>query len=713
MKTTWLFLLALVLFHCYSSLAVAQSERVPISVTIDSYKSIQKLPSPGWMIKEGKTPLSIHDILKGDIKDGQVVTLNPDEIVIQRFGKYWFAIEFISKVDLHNWLLHVESPFTRFGYSSNFSEMRSYHIQDGQLVNTGITGAFVPASQRDFASRHTQSLLNLNLSSGSSVTLWVQITKNRKFTSTFPHLILYDPLVALPDFTIGAGLFWIGTILMAWILALIILLYLKDRTSTWFFVFVTALIIDTLSNAATDPLTSLLYPEYPELGLHVGFGTSVLMMTSLLQFARVLIDLRSKNRKLDKIVYVSVWFFMVSSFVLFYLYYYNDNIKFLTIFRRIFGITFLASGTAYFFFKDPLARIIGVALLLFVIPNLIPLPFGETFLSISALLLTATIGVAYRIKILFQERLRAEAEKKDLLVHQNLLLEKQVDERTAALNQSLHQLRATQSQLIMQEKMASLGELTAGIAHEIQNPLNFVNNFSEVSQELLHDMKEELTNGSKEEAIAIANDVSQNLEKIHHHGQRADAIVKGMLQHSRSSNGQKELTDLNALADEYLRLAYHGLRAKDKSFNCTLDTRFDAQLELVKVVPQDVGQVLLNLYNNALFAVQQKQKQMLELAGERWEEEPVYVPTVSVSTYQQHGQVELRVRDNGTGIPEAIKAKIFQPFFTTKPTGQGTGLGLSLSYDIITKGHGGELVLETEPGCFTELIIRIPLEIHT
>jgi len=246
------------------------------------------------------------------------------------------------------------------------------------------------------------------------------------------------------------------------------------------------------------------------------------------------------------------------------------------------------------------------------------------------------------------------------------------------------QLQATQAQLIQSEKMASLGELTAGIAHEIQNPLNFVNNFSEVSKELLGEMKDELAIGNWQLANEIASDVEQNLEKIHHHGKRADAIVKGMLQHSRSGSGKKEPTDINTLCDEYLRLAYHGLKAKDNSFNASFKTEFEPNIGNINIVPQDIGRVLLNLINNGFYAVAEKSKS----AGHN------YQPTVTVSTKQKNNAIEISVADNGNGIPEAIKEKIFQPFFTTKPTGQGTGLGLSLSYDIV-KAHGGELSVRT------------------
>jgi len=276
----------------------------------------------------------------------------------------------------------------------------------------------------------------------------------------------------------------------------------------------------------------------------------------------------------------------------------------------------------------------------------------------------------------------------------NLLLAKQKEK----VEKTLTELRSAQSQLIQSEKMASLGELTAGIAHEIQNPLNFVNNFSDVSNELLEEIKEEIQKGNVKEAEAIVMDVKQNLEKILHHGKRADAIVKGMLQHSRSSSGLKEPTDINALADEYLRLSYHGLRAKDKSFNATLKTDFDETIGTINIVPQDIGRVILNLLNNAFYAVQEKTKQS----------SAEFQPIVSVGTKKNGSKVLISISDNGNGIPDKALEKIFQPFFTTKPTGQGTGLGLSLSYDIV-KSHGGELTVETKEGSGSEFEIRLPI----
>ena len=266
------------------------------------------------------------------------------------------------------------------------------------------------------------------------------------------------------------------------------------------------------------------------------------------------------------------------------------------------------------------------------------------------------------------------------------------------LEQTLSNLKSAQSQLIQSEKMASLGELTAGIAHEIQNPLNFVNNFSEVNSELIAEMKQEIDKGNLQEVKSIADSIDENEQKIIVHGKRADAIVKNMLQHSRSTSGVKEPTDINALCDEYLRLSYHGLRAKDKSFNATMKTDFDESIGNINVIPQDIGRVILNLINNAFYVVDEKKKQ-----GQNG-----YEPTVSLSTKKEKDKVEIKVKDNGKGISKKVFDKIFQPFFTTKPTGQGTGLGLSLSYDIV-KAHGGELKVETREGEGTEFIIQLPL----
>ena len=330
-------------------------------------------------------------------------------------------------------------------------------------------------------------------------------------------------------------------------------------------------------------------------------------------------------------------------------------------------------------------------------------------------------------------QLQAEQEKKDAVAKRKRNLQlviviftlvvaaflfwnnRQKQKAKEKIEMAYTQLQSAQAQLIQSEKMASLGQVTAGIAHEIQNPLNFVNNFSEVNGELISELKGELAsdsyrNGNSQNVMDIIDDINQNLTKINHHGKRADAIVKGMLEHSRQGTGQKQLTDINALADEYLKLAYHGLRAKDKDpiaigFNSTMKTDFDKSIGKVKIVAQDMGRVLLNLYNNAFYAVKEKMAESRKLPGASFE------PVVMVTTKKEGNKIIITVTDNGNGIPQSIVDKIFQPFFTTKPTGQGTGLGLSLSYDIV-KAHGGEILVKTKVGEGSMFIIQIPCSIN-
>ncbi len=335
------------------------------------------------------------------------------------------------------------------------------------------------------------------------------------------------------------------------------------------------------------------------------------------------------------------------------------------------------------------AIIAVLIIIIFTYLNFVNYPFPESSLfkngTFTLSCYSGLVLIIFFISIVF-ENVRARAFNAELL-------------QKKRLQQTIVELKSTQAQLIQSEKMASLGELTAGIAHEIQNPLNFVNNFSDVSNELIDEMKEELNKGDIEEAKAIADEVKQNLEKIVHHGKRADAIVKGMLQHSRKNTGIKEPTDINALADEYLRLSYHGLRAKDKTFNADFKTDFDESIGKIDIVPQDIGRVLLNLFTNAFYAVSERQKL----------EEANYNPLVSIQTKKLDDKIEIIVKDNGIGISQNIIDKVFQPFFTTKPAGQGTGLGLSLAYDIITKEHNGSINVASKEKEETIFLIELPI----
>lgn len=315
--------------------------------------------------------------------------------------------------------------------------------------------------------------------------------------------------------------------------------------------------------------------------------------------------------------------------------------------------------------------------------------------------LFAGLAVLLLIAIILLRNIQNKKKANELL-H---LQKKEIDDQKQKIEKAFNDLTSTQTQLVQSEKMASLGELTAGIAHEIQNPLNFINNFSDVNADLIKEMEEELEAGNKDLALGLAKDIRENEQKINHHGKRAEAIVKGMLQHSRSSSGQKELININRLADEYIRLSFHGHRAKDKSFSAAFNADFDSEIDKIKVMPQEIGRVLLNLYNNAFYAVNEKRKEIAEKYPDSTAH--IYEPLVSVSTKKETKGISIVVADNGNGIPQKVIDKIFQPFFTTKPTGQGTGLGLSLSYDIV-KAHGGSIKVETTEGEGTKFIIRLP-----
>jgi two-component system, NtrC family, sensor kinase len=343
----------------------------------------------------------------------------------------------------------------------------------------------------------------------------------------------------------------------------------------------------------------------------------------------------------------------------------------------------------------------------------------RVIIGISAMvLLFSSFLIAFisnqRKKLQYHKNMQAIQEaQQQALVQQNILLEQRVSERTAEITQqketlqnTLSELKASQLQLIQKEKMASLGELTAGIAHEIQNPLNFVNNFAEINTELLTEIKDRLAEETLPEALTtyinpIMDDLTENLNKIFQHGKRADSIVKNMLQHSQTHTGTMELTDLNVLAEEYLTLSFYGFRSKNKLFNCTLQTSFDKSIEKIPVIPEDIGRILVNLFNNAFYSMNEKKNSVH--AAEKGE---VFDPILLIKTYKKGNNTVITIRDNGMGIPKKFVDKIFQPFFTTKPTGGSTGLGLSLSYDII-KAHQGEIKVESIEGEFAEFSIEL------
>lgn len=395
-------------------------------------------------------------------------------------------------------------------------------------------------------------------------------------------------------------------------------------------------------------------------------------------------------KKYVPVIPAALWICTLT-YVLYILYENKENIL---------SASLIKAGLPYYFYS----------VVLFLAKYLLPFVFKEyddyfDLIGFAVVIWLMAFGISAKNQL---KDLKKEKEEKEKVISENTTLEELVRERTREillqnnrLEETVEELKQTQNQLIQQEKLASLGELTAGIAHEIQNPLNFVNNFSEVSIELIDELKEELSKlNLPEDSAEIIEDLTQNLQKISHHGKRASGIVKNMLEHSRASTGEKQSVDLNALAEEYLKLSYHGLRAKDKSFNSDFKMHFDEHLPQIEAIPQDLGRVLLNLFNNAFYAVQKKAQSENKPAD--------YKPVVTVSTQKLKDEIIITVTDNGLGIPDEIKSKIFQPFFTTKPTGQGTGLGLSLSYDIITKGHAGELEVESIEGEGSKFTITLP-----
>jgi signal transduction histidine kinase len=455
------------------------------------------------------------------------------------------------------------------------------------------------------------------------------------------------------------------------------------------------------------PFVDWFIPEHPHLAVQAFFLLAAGGWIAFVIFGKYFIDLPQISRRLDKILkwVVVIWIVFTLTDAVISAIRHRTGIS--EVYQILIGL-FIIFLIRIAFFRSTLVRIyVAGALWLAVFtllgmldvstPFLNPFPIGQ----LGQLLIYAG-GLAYKLRL--NEKAKSEAKIITLrnvelaaLYEESKRQKEEIEIQKKNAEEAVVELKSAQAQLIQSEKMASLGELTAGIAHEIQNPLNFVNNFSEVNKELLAEMKEEIAKGNYDEVKAIANDVMDNQEKINHHGRQADGIVRGMLQHSRSSSAVKEPTNINKLADEYLRLAFHGLRAKDKSFNAVLKTDYDETIGNVNIIPQDIGRVILNLITNAFYEVGEKKKQQTD----------DYEPAVSVSTKRIADRIEISVKDNGNGIPPKVLDKIFQPFFTTKPTEQGTGLGLSLSYDII-KAHGGELKVQTKEGEGAEFIIQLP-----
>jgi signal transduction histidine kinase len=694
---------------CFNLILSGQNTTIPeaLNYHLDDDLTIQELPKISWIIEEGSERLTAEELQEGNLKDAKVYFADKDGKFELEFSKsLWYKIILRSDYDYNNEKLSINFPTTG-GFIKTFNYVNAYFFVGGKLVNQGKSGLKVGVSQRDVKNIFDNSLIKFDIPKDKTLEIWVNIKGGDRFHSLISHSVI-SHRYELGNL-IDNNYFLIGCLTSMFILGLFLFYWFGEKVYLWFLIFIGINFISQLAWTYPNEIIEILFPEKPILINKLIGLFDITKFIVVVLFARIFIKTDKRYPKLDKLMLVCVYLWVLVALV--FIQTYLDNslttlIFTISFYIGLFGVLF---AFGYFIFsKSKLARFysigaitpfLGIAVATWTPNNLIKVKeFAELFIGLGPVLALG-LAMIYRFKVVVEEKMTAEAESKRILEQQNVTLEAQVKQRTLELSQSLENLKSTQSQLIQSEKMASLGELTAGIAHEIQNPLNFVNNFSELNQELADELEEELNKGDIAEAKAVAKYIKENEEKINHHGKRADAIVKGMLQHSRTSSAEKEPTDLNALADEYLRLSYHGLRAKDKAFNSDFKRNFDASLPKVHVIPQDIGRVLLNLINNAFYAVNEKAKMGIE----------GYKPLVTVSTAKVSDHVEVKVADNGNGIPDQVKAKIFQPFFTTKPTGQGTGLGLSMSYDIVTKGHGGELTVVTKEGKGSKFTIRLPL----
>jgi signal transduction histidine kinase len=630
---------------------------------------------------------------------------------------YWLKLSISPSGDIQNWwlLLH-DDPNVKVNAQNCYVD--GWFVNNArQVMEHQRTGLFVPRSQKSIKENTGLNRIFFSAKAGETKHVYLRIY-NEYGQASFSLPELRNPIVEIPHRKEMWMIFVSGGVFLLAVISFFLFVFVRDKSYLFFGLYAVTLSQHYLILHPDFPFVNLYIPEHPHL-LQPAFN--LLTVGGFILFAffgRYFINLPQFSKRLNTIFKWVTAFWVICVVVTVTLTIVTHRIGFIEV-HYIFLLLFFIYLIRIAFFKSILVRfyLVGALwLIAFSVLGLLwqafdwKLPFNPWPTGQIGQILIYAAGLAYKVRLNEKARVQAELIKQRnvelaALYEESTKQKEEIEVQKKNAEEALVELKAAQAQLIQNEKMASLGELTAGIAHEIQNPLNFVNNFSEVNTELIEEMKTELKAGNNDGAIAIANDIAENEQKINHHGKRADAIVKGMLQHSRSSSGVKEPTDINALADEYLRLAYHGLRAKDKSFNATMKTDYDETIGNINIIPQDIGRAILNLITNAFYAVTEKNASILrqtqDSAGQQYE------PTVSVSTKKLNGKVEIKVMDNGNGIPQKVLDKIFQPFFTTKPTGQGTGLGLSLSYDIITKGHNGELKVETKEGEGSGFIIQL------
>lgn len=604
-----------------------------------------------------------------------------------------------------------------------------FYYQDNTQFLLKKTGHLYPYRKRDYPVAN-KSYIKLPIKAGEVKECIVRL-KYEQSISKIPQDLRFSVAprtwIDEKDTLTGKVIFmFLGVFMVMFLYNLFIFIVTRQKSYAYYFLVLIFAFYFTSNNSGYLVSFFNSINAFPIWASKFDYISSNLAAISYLLFVQSLMQIRDRYPKLIKVFYI----FILSNILVILLIFILFKIAFIFqvfisitvfLFLLLVGIKSVRDKypSAVYFLLGYVANLLGVFCITFVLTGVLPkndLTFYYSLpISLTLEIILFSFALANTINVLRKDNEEKQKKNIEQLIENQQLqtkvnreLEQKVKERTIELNQSLSQLKATQNQLVLKEKLASLGELTAGIAHEIQNPLNFVNNFSELSVELIEEVPKPPI-GASEDWIptdipfggwgAFFDDITQNLQKINYHGKRASTIVKGMLEHSRMGTGERRLTNLNSLANEYFNMAYQGIKARDKSFEIEFVTDFDSNLPEVEIMSQDIGRVLLNLYTNAFYATREKSQEVNK----------DYQPKLWVSTHLVMGYAELSVKDNGTGIAQEIINKIFQPFFTTKPTGEGTGLGLSISYDIITQGHGGEIIVESEIGNYTLFIIRLPL----
>ena len=672
----------------------------------DARVQIHDLKNHTSVFIDSSNKLTIQDIASGKFNNRFQPLSGMAQLVAQPYITYWLKLTISTSADIQDWWLVLRSN-SAIGESTQHGYVDAWSINRiNQATEHQRTGVSVPRSQKSIKENPGLNRILFSAKAGETKDIYLRIY-NEFSPGMTSSVQLRNPIAGFPTEKYLNLVFGSGAAFFFSLISFFFFFFVRDKAYLFFGIYAFTLSQHYLILHPDIPFIDLYIPEYPQL---VNPFFALLTVGGFIFFAlfgRYFINLPQLSKRLDTVFMWAITVWSAYLLVQIALMIFMRKVLFFEV-SYFFIFLFLVFLIRVAFFKTILVQFyVAGALWLFCFTLLgifwyDRLPFNPWPIGQAGQILIYAAGLAYKMRL--NEKARAQAE---LIKTRNIELaglydesrrqKEEIEIQKKYADEALVELKAAQAQLIQNEKMASLGELTAGIAHEIKNPLNFVNNFSEVNTELIDEMQHEIEKGKLNDVKAIAGTIKSNQEKITYHGKRADDIVKSMLQHSRSSSGIKEPTDINALADEYLRLAYHGLRAKDKSFYAVTKTDFDESIGNINIIPQDIGRVILNLITNAFYAVTEKMKQR----GDEYE------PTVSVSTKKAKDKVEVKVKDNGNGISQKVLDKIFQPFFTTKPTGQGTGLGLSLAYDIV-KAHGGELRVETKEGEGTGFIIQLP-----